>query len=352
MARERSWTDEDLIAAVAESTTLTEVLDRLGLSKGGASMGTVRRRILALGLDAPDLLRHARSASWAADPDDAMAHAPVTGRWTEAELRMAVATSTSMRQVMERLGYRGSGGAWTTAKAQILQLGLDTSHFSPVRVRKLVPLPPAPRRRTWSDADLRRAVANSRSMAGVIRHLNLKVGGSVYPMLRDRIGELGLDTSHFTGQGWSKGLSVTTRRGRPLSEILVANSDYRSTTGLRRRLLKEEIKEARCEGCGLTEWRGVPIPLQLDHIDGDRRNNRLENLRLLCPNCHAQTDTWCGKNKGRSARASTMAPAPRWRNLANARASSSRAERLEGSNPSRGTRPALQLTFGDLHSLD
>ena len=116
MGRPRSWTDEQLIEAVAASSSLTEVIERLGLAKGGAALTIIRRRMLELELDAPWLLRHARSEKWAADPDDAVAHAPIHGRWTKEELTMAVLASNSMRQVLERLGYRGSGGAWTTAK--------------------------------------------------------------------------------------------------------------------------------------------------------------------------------------------------------------------------------------------
>jgi hypothetical protein len=251
MGRERTWTDEELIAAVEQSTTLVEVLQRLGLAIGGASLNAVRRRILTLGLDAPDLLRNARSHAWAADPEDAVAQAPVSGRWTEDELRMAVVASTSMRQVMQTLGYGGSGGAWSAAKAQILALGLDTTHFGHGAGR-LTPFPlPPTRRRTWRDEDLRRAVAEAKSIAGVIRNLGLTVGGSVYPMIQRRIEELRLDTSHFTGQRWNKGRSVTTWAGRPLEEILVEDSDYRTSSSLRKRLIKEGLKPAHCEICGL-----------------------------------------------------------------------------------------------------
>ena len=260
---------------------------------------------------------------------------------------MAVIASTSMRQVLQTLGYGGSGGAWTAAKAQILALGLDTSHFGRHAKQRPLVTPPRKMPRTWDDKDLRNAVAEAKSIAGVIRALGLKIGGSVYITIKQRISDLGLDTSHFTGQGWSKGQSVTCSPGRPLSEILVANSKYLSTASLRKRLIKEGLKEEACENCGGTEWCGQPIPLQLDHINGDRTDNRLANLRLLCPNCHAQTDTWCGKNIGRAG--STMSPPASVAKLAYARASRSRAERHEGSNPSRGT---IQLTFGDLDALD
>ena len=348
MGRPRAWTDDDLIAAVAASTTLTEVLECLGLSKGGGSLTLVRRRMLALGLDTPQILRQARSEKWMAEPDDDVAHAPTSGRWTEAELRMAVVASTSMRGVMDYLGYGAGGGAWSTAKAQILDLGLDTSHFSGHRVKRYEPLPRlvgAQRRtRSWTDADLREAVAVSQSIAGVIRHMNLKVGGSVYVVIKERIAALRLDTSHFNGKAWSRGRSVTCWAGRPLDEILVEDSDYHTTSSLRKRLLKEGLKEARCEGCGGTEWMGQPIPLQLDHINGDRRDNRLENLRLLCPNCHSQTETWCGKNRGRYAGGPGVRDGRADMHLSNRC-----AERREGSNPSG---PTEQLTFGDLDALD
>jgi HNH endonuclease/Bacterial regulatory protein, arsR family len=72
---------------------------------------------------------------------------------------------------------------------------------------------------------------------------------------------------------------------------------------LRLRLLAEGLKDARCEECGLTEWRGRPAPLQLHHINGDGQDNRPENLQILCPNCHSQTDSWGGRNRRRAATA-------------------------------------------------
>jgi hypothetical protein len=352
--RPRSWTDDDLIRAVEESTTISDVLRHLGLGVGGGPLAAVRRRMLELGLDRPDLLRGARSAAWAADPDDLVAQASAGTPWTEDELRWAVTTSTSMREVMAQLGYPASGSRWTAAKADILRLGLDTSHFGRTARReahRLAASSPV-RPRSWTDDDLRRAVRGATSIAGVIRALGLKVGGSVYVTIRERINGLNLDTSHFKGQAWNKGLSVTTWPGRPLAEILVENSDYRTTSSLRARLIKEGLLEPRCAVCGLTEWNGVPAPLQLDHINGIRTDNRLENLRLLCPNCHAQTDTWCGKNRGRGAGIILPKPLASVVETVYTQASSPCAARLEGSSPSRGTRPTIQLSFGDLGDLD
>jgi Zn finger protein HypA/HybF involved in hydrogenase expression len=86
----------------------------------------------------------------------------------------------------------------------------------------------------------------------------------------------------------------------PHGHLLVRGAPI-TTAQLRRRLIEEGVLEARCSRCGLSEWQGQPIPLELDHINGDRRDNRLVNLRLLCPNCHALTDTYCGRNIGRYA---------------------------------------------------
>ena len=160
------------------------------------------------------------------------------------------------------------------------------------------------RRRRWTDEQLRAAVASSRSVYEVFRVLGLRVGGGQHALIKRRIRELGLDTAHFLGQGWNKGdpqgLLTRIRAKIPLEEILVANSRYSSTHDLKRRLLKAGLLEHGCYICDSPpEWRGQPLVLRLDHVNGDRRDHRLENLRLLCPNCDAQTPTFAGRNKGK-----------------------------------------------------
>lgn len=95
------------------------------------------------------------------------------------------------------------------------------------------------------------------------------------------------------------------RTGKGHKEAYVPASEYFDNTKrisshkLKLKLINEGIKEHKCEICKLTEWQGKLIPIELDHIDGNHYNNNLENLRILCPNCHAQTETNSGKNRGK-----------------------------------------------------
>ena len=103
---------------------------------------------------------------------------------------------------------------------------------------------------------------------------------------------LGLE---YGGNRGCKGLSKSNGREMTLLEYLEKSMDIQSNK-VRKKLLEEGYKEYRCECCGLSEWLGEPIPLELHHQDGNRFNNMLSNFQLLCPNCHAKTDSYRGKN--------------------------------------------------------
>jgi 5-methylcytosine-specific restriction endonuclease McrA len=153
------------------------------------------------------------------------------------------------------------------------------------------------RRRTWNDDELANAVVACRSMAAVLRMLRLKVVGGNYDSIRRQIGLRSLDTSHWTRQGHRRGCGRSVVPAQPLEAILRPKTTYQSNK-LRQRLIAEGYFKPQCRSCGLRNWMGAPIPLELDHVDGDHSNNSLGNLRLLCPNCHAQTPTY----KARSIR--------------------------------------------------
>jgi len=94
-----------------------------------------------------------------------------------------------------------------------------------------------------------------------------------------------------------KGINKISGTKIPLEEILEGKHPQYQSNKLRQRLLEEEYFQYKCYNCGLTEWLGKPIPLELEHIDGNSSNNLIDNLTLLCPNCHSFTTTYRGKNK-------------------------------------------------------
>lgn len=231
----------------------------------------------------------------------------LTARYTQEQLVQAVATSSNIRQVCLKLGLRGRGANYDTIRRHIAQLNLDTSHFRGSERRTIAvqrQLFDEPLRVGRTDLSATReqlevAVASSRSLAEIARRLGLdpRLGGT-YRRLHVLIDKYRLDTSHIRGQGWSKDQTVSSARATPIEDVLVAGRPHNSSN-LRQRLVGAGLKQERCEGCGRDWWQGHPIPLELDHINGDRHDNRLENLRLICPNCHALTDNYRGRNIGR-----------------------------------------------------
>lgn len=158
-----------------------------------------------------------------------------------------------------------------------------------------------PKKRRYSDDELRLAVERACGIADALRLLGVVPRGGNYETFRRRVRLLQLDTTHFNGKGWRKGSRTPVVPARSLAEILTVDSPY-PTSKLKRRLLAAGLKSAACEVCEGTTWNGQPMPLELDHVNGCRSDNRIENLRILCPNCHAQTPTYRGRNIGRSER--------------------------------------------------
>lgn len=156
-------------------------------------------------------------------------------------------------------------------------------------------------RKTYDVESLRIAVERSVSWRQVHKELGLSTSGSSYKGLQRTARENGIDTSHFTGQAWDRKEKYKEYENwggrKPLDQVLVKESDF-SSAKLKKRLLDARYLENICVECGLgSEWNNKPLTLQLDHVNGDSRDNRIENLRILCPNCHTQTPTYGAKNR-------------------------------------------------------
>jgi hypothetical protein len=274
----RTWTDDQLRELVAASKTWTAVLRGLGLSPRGRNHIRIACRARDLALDTSHFSQVRRTTR-------------------DVELRAAVESSNSFEAVMEKLGIEPT----REARAQLIDrartIGLVTTHYTrpPSRSsRRKV--------RRWSDEQLKSAVAAARSYAGVIRGLGLIAAGGNYDHVKRRIHELSVDTSHFTHQGWNVGMKFDPRPIVAIEAVLVADR-WTSSHGLKKRLFLAALKTPRCELCGWAEESpDGRIPVELDHINGDKDDNRLENLRILCPNCHALQPTHRGLNQRRRRR--------------------------------------------------
>jgi predicted RNA-binding Zn-ribbon protein involved in translation (DUF1610 family) len=146
----------------------------------------------------------------------------------------------------------------------------------------------------FTEQEFIEAVKTSHSIKECLRKLDLASSGTSYTIFHSRVKALELDISHF-------GVSAIKRdyinfNKREFEEILVENSPNKSLNNLKKRLIKEGLLHYSCSKCGISEWNGAGLSLHLDHVNGISNDNRIENLRLLCPNCHSQTETYAGKN--------------------------------------------------------
>jgi hypothetical protein len=156
--------------------------------------------------------------------------------------------------------------------------------------------------RKYTDQQFIDAVKNNFSVRNVLKELGVAPTGGSYKLFYSRVKKLNLTINHFTGQGHLKNKTHNWSVKTPIEEVLVEDSTYSNTSFLNKRLIKEGLLEEKCSipECGITEWQGQKISLHLDHINGNNTDNRIKNLRLLCPNCHSLTPTYCGRNKGKS----------------------------------------------------
>ena len=179
-------------------------------------------------------------------------------------------------------------------RVQIPATPPNMAHVFEKALQKPVPLDimlSMTRKRSWTTDNLKGAVETSTSYRQVIAKIGLRPTGGNYEQVKKYIKEEHLNTGHFKGKAWNAGLKGIGRPRISLDEILVKNSNFQSFK-LKNRLFQVGLKPKYCELCG---WaKKTPdgyLPLELDHVNGDRHDNRLGNLRILCPNCHSLQPT-------------------------------------------------------------
>ncbi len=152
------------------------------------------------------------------------------------------------------------------------------------------------KRRKWTEIDLVEAARDSRSIRQVLGKLKLREAGGNYSQIQKFLHIYNINTSHFKGRGWNKGSKIPFQAKISLENILQKGSTFQSFK-LKARLFRDGLKKRQCELCGWKEQASDGrIPVELDHINGDRSDNRFENLRVLCPNCHSLQPTHRGLN--------------------------------------------------------
>ncbi|MFJ6717845.1 HNH endonuclease [Streptomyces sp. NPDC091259] len=265
----RTYSDEAIAAAAAASSTLREVALRLGARPATGTLSHIARRMAAAGIDVSHFAGMERGS--------------VELPFSPEELAAATASSDSVRGTARALDLPEDGRSRAALGKALRKHGIDTSHFRNAR-------------RAVSEEALRAAVPGSTSYADLVRALGLELNEVNRRRVRRRVTRLGLDVSHFARRPWAGDRTVERKAVAPGALTLRPEGSARVNRARLHSALQEVGVPYACAECGNPgEWSGRPITLQIDHISGDWLDNRRENLRYLCPNCHSLTDTWCRK---------------------------------------------------------
>lgn len=201
---------------------------------------------------------------------------------SEDDLKKIVQESHSWLDVITKCGLKT---ITRSLQRRITKYGIDCSHFEKYFDGKYTKV------NKFTKEHITEVVKNNDKWIDIMKAFGY-ISCAHVEHIQTKLTILGIDFNHVD-QDYEKPKNF---HSTPLSDILVAESTYTNMTSLRSRLKKELGWEHKCVMCNNTEWNKQPIPLQIDHINGNHFDNRIENLRFLCPNCHAQTDTYCGKN--------------------------------------------------------
>ncbi|WP_371660257.1 HNH endonuclease signature motif containing protein [Streptomyces sp. NBC_00280] len=211
--------------------------------------------------------------------------------YSKERLEEAARGARTLSEACGRLGVDPTSQKRRYISQRMKKLGVDVVHFEREGAK-------------WTREILEPVVSASSSVNEVLRRLGLEVVGGHHTNISRRIKAYGIDTSHFMPVVRTERQRYNQRR-RAAEEILAEDTSAhpkRVPSSRLKRAMGEMGMEEHCALCGIEGvWLGEQLPLEVDHIDGNWRNNRVENLRLLCPNCHSTTDSYRGRGKGRAS---------------------------------------------------
>ena len=266
---------DKLTEAAKTSNSFTEATSFLGLdSKNVNIKKNVERSIkrLKLSTDHFDSVQRLKTSK---------------DRYTKEKLEILVKKCKNYKEILEELDILPVTNNYDKLKRKLNEFKIDFSHLKNQRKSTI--------KINWSKDVLEPIFEKSSSQKEVLEKLGLRSAGGNFNTLRKYIKKYNLDTSHFI-KNYEVVKELSIKNKISLEKILVEKSNY-CRNNLKNRLYKEGLKERKCELCGQDEnWNGKKMSLILDHINGIYNDNRLNNLRIVCPNCNATLDTHAGKN--------------------------------------------------------
>jgi len=272
MDKNINWNDDIIIYdIVKKSKSFADVIRNLGMnSKDTSVRKKVVRKIKKLGIDTNHFTVYVKNKE-------------SNEIWTKENLEKLIVECNNYKNIFKKLGVLPSAHNYKKIKIKFNEYNIDFSPINKLTIQTKI---------IWGKDFLEKMIIESNSKKEILLNMGLRAAGDNFKTLKKYIDKYEFDISHFEKYDTSINFNKIDTK-----DILVEKSTY-NRTSLKDRLYKEGYKERFCEKCGQgEEWRGDHISLILDHINGVHNDNRLENLRILCPNCNAALETHCGKHK-------------------------------------------------------